>query len=78
MEPNITVLEEAWGEADLGDAPHYMYKEIYEQPDALRQCIAGVWTERWAQVAWGWALTTPPWFKPPRPITRLWNSSLRC
>ena len=41
VEPNITVLENAWGEAELGDAPHYMYKEIYEQPDALRQCIAG-------------------------------------
>lgn len=39
--PNVTVLEEEWGESDLGDAPHYMYKEIYEQPDALRQCIAG-------------------------------------
>ena len=41
VEPSITVLEDAWGEADLGDAPHYMYKEIYEQPDALRQCISG-------------------------------------
>ena len=41
VEPNITVLEDAWGEAELGDAPHYMYKEIYEQPDALRQCIGG-------------------------------------
>jgi len=41
VEPNITVLEDDWGEAELGDAPHYMYKEIYEQPDALRQCIAG-------------------------------------
>ncbi len=41
VEPSITVLEEAWGEAELGDAPHYMHKEIYEQPDALRQCIAG-------------------------------------
>jgi len=39
--PNVTVLEEEWGESDLGDAPHYMYKEIYEQPDAVRQCIAG-------------------------------------
>lgn len=41
VEPSITVLEDAWGEAELGDAPHYMYKEIYEQPDALRQCISG-------------------------------------
>ena len=41
VNPDITVLEEEWGEAELGDAPHYMYKEIHEQPDALRQCIAG-------------------------------------
>jgi len=41
VEPNVTVLEEAWSESELGDAPHYMHKEIYEQPDALRQCIAG-------------------------------------
>ena len=41
IEPNVTVVEDSWGEAELGDAPHYMYKEIYEQPDALRQCIAG-------------------------------------
>lgn len=41
IEPNVTVVEDSWGEAELGDAPHYMYKEIYEQPDALRQCITG-------------------------------------
>ena len=41
VEPNVTVVEDSWGEAELGDAPHYMYKEIYEQPDALRQCITG-------------------------------------
>ncbi len=40
-QPNVTVLEEEWGESELGDAPHFMLKEIYEQPDALRQCIAG-------------------------------------
>lgn len=41
VQPDIHVLEDSWGESELGDAPHYMYKEIYEQPDALRQCIAG-------------------------------------
>jgi glucosamine--fructose-6-phosphate aminotransferase (isomerizing) len=41
VQPNMMVLEDSWGESELGDAPHYMYKEIYEQPDALRQCIAG-------------------------------------
>jgi glucosamine--fructose-6-phosphate aminotransferase (isomerizing) len=41
VQPDIHVMEDEWGESDLGDAPHYMLKEIYEQPDALRQCIAG-------------------------------------
>jgi glucosamine--fructose-6-phosphate aminotransferase (isomerizing) len=38
---NITTLEEDWGEADLGEFPHFMLKEIHEQPEALRQCISG-------------------------------------
>lgn len=37
----ITTLEDDWGVADIGDYPHFMLKEIYEQPDALRQCISG-------------------------------------
>ena len=37
----MTVIEDDWGEAELGDYPHYMLKEIYEQPDALRRCISG-------------------------------------
>ncbi len=40
-EASITVLEDEWGEADLGDFPHFMLKEIFEQPDALRHCISG-------------------------------------
>ena len=36
-----TVLESDWGESDLGEFPHFMLKEIYEQPDALRHCISG-------------------------------------
>ena len=36
----ITTIDESWGEAELGDYPHYMIKEIYEQPEALRQCIS--------------------------------------
>ena len=39
--PDITVLEENWGDSDLGEFPHFMLKEIYEQPDALRHCISG-------------------------------------
>ncbi|MBT4060315.1 MAG: glutamine--fructose-6-phosphate transaminase (isomerizing) [Euryarchaeota archaeon] len=37
----VTTIDESWGEADLGDFPHFMLKEIYEQPEALRQCISG-------------------------------------
>ena len=36
-----TVLESDWGESELGEYPHFMLKEIYEQPDALRHCISG-------------------------------------
>ncbi len=36
-----TVLESDWGESELGEFPHFMLKEIYEQPDALRHCISG-------------------------------------
>ena len=37
----VTTLEDNWGEAELGDFPHYMLKEIHEQPEALRHCISG-------------------------------------
>ena len=36
-----TTLEDDWGESELGDFPHFMLKEIYEQPEALRHCING-------------------------------------
>ncbi len=37
----LTVIEDEWGEADMAGFPHYMLKEIHEQPEALRRCIAG-------------------------------------
>lgn len=37
----VLELEEEWGDAELGDFPHYMLKEIHDQPDALRQCLSG-------------------------------------
>ena len=37
----MTVIEDDWGEAELGDYSHYMLKEIDEQPEALRRCISG-------------------------------------
>ncbi|MEC8540406.1 MAG: glutamine--fructose-6-phosphate transaminase (isomerizing) [Candidatus Thermoplasmatota archaeon] len=41
FDTDITLLEEEWQEAELGKFEHYMLKEIYEQPDSLRQCISG-------------------------------------
>ena len=41
IDTNVTLLENEWGVADLGDYPHFMLKEIYEQPEALRQCVRG-------------------------------------
>ena len=38
---NIEILEEEWGTGERGDFPHFMLKEIYEQPEALRQCLRG-------------------------------------
>lgn len=37
----VTTLDDDWGEAELGDYPHFMLKEINEQPEALRQCLTG-------------------------------------
>ena len=39
--PSVEVLEEDWGDAERGDFPHFMLKEIHEQPEALRQCLRG-------------------------------------
>jgi len=40
-ESPVHELEEDWGDAELGDFPHFMLKEIHEQPEALRQCLSG-------------------------------------
>ena len=37
----VTTIEQSWGVADIGDFPHFMLKEIHEQPESLRQCISG-------------------------------------
>ncbi len=38
---DVHELEEDWGDGERGDFPHFMLKEIHEQPEALRQCISG-------------------------------------
>jgi glucosamine--fructose-6-phosphate aminotransferase (isomerizing) len=41
VESLVHTLDDDWGDAELGDFPHYMLKEIHEQPEAIRQCISG-------------------------------------
>ncbi len=40
-EAAVQELEGDWGDGELGDFPHFMLKEIHEQPEALRQCLSG-------------------------------------
>jgi glucosamine--fructose-6-phosphate aminotransferase (isomerizing) len=41
LTPEIRELEFDLDQIELGGFPHYMLKEIHEQPEALRQCIQG-------------------------------------
>ena len=37
----VETLEAEWAEAEKGDFPNFMLKEIHEQADALRRCLSG-------------------------------------
>ena len=39
--PRLRELEVSLDEIELGDYPHYMLKEIMEQPQAVRRCLRG-------------------------------------
>ncbi|MBI3860598.1 MAG: glutamine--fructose-6-phosphate transaminase (isomerizing) [Planctomycetia bacterium] len=39
--PSITVLDQSAGDSELGDYPHYMIKEIYEQPTTIENALRG-------------------------------------
>jgi glucosamine--fructose-6-phosphate aminotransferase (isomerizing) len=41
LSPKISQLEMDLDEIELGSFEHYMLKEIYEQPDAIRRCLKG-------------------------------------
>jgi glutamine---fructose-6-phosphate transaminase (isomerizing) len=51
--PEIRELEYDLGQIDLGTFEHYMLKEIYEQPQALRVCLRGRVDTRAGQVVLG-------------------------
>jgi len=41
LSPKVMQLEIDLQEIELGDFEHYMLKEIYEQPEAIRRCLKG-------------------------------------
>jgi glucosamine--fructose-6-phosphate aminotransferase (isomerizing) len=45
----VTISEE-WVDADKGNHPHFMLKEIYEQPMTLRRCMTGRLLENTAKL----------------------------
>ncbi|MCP4835732.1 MAG: glutamine--fructose-6-phosphate transaminase (isomerizing) [Phycisphaera sp.] len=51
--PEIRELEVEIEQIELGDYDHYMLKEIYEQPRALRLCLKGRIDERAGQIKLG-------------------------
>ncbi len=53
ISPKIRELEFDLGQIDLGGYEHYMLKEIYEQPGALRLCLRGRTNSRDGQVVLG-------------------------
>ncbi len=56
---NIQVLQAEEGEASLGGYPHYMLKEIYEQPESIRNAMRGRLDEEDATAVFGGLNLTP-------------------
>jgi glucosamine--fructose-6-phosphate aminotransferase (isomerizing) len=53
VSPVITQLENKLEEYELGDFPHYMLKEIFEQPNSIRNCLRGRAEQREGRIVLG-------------------------
>jgi glutamine---fructose-6-phosphate transaminase (isomerizing) len=53
VSPVISQLENKLEEYELGDYEHYMLKEIFEQPTAVRNCLRGRAEQREARIVFG-------------------------
>jgi glucosamine--fructose-6-phosphate aminotransferase (isomerizing) len=53
VSPVISQLENKLEEYELGDYEHYMLKEIFEQPTAVRNCLRGRAEQREARIVLG-------------------------
>src|SRR6056297_1218908 len=59
IRPEIQPLEPQAGETSLEGFPHYMLKEIYEQPDAIRNAMRGRLDDQDATAVFGGLNLTP-------------------
>ena len=53
LDPSITVLDQSTGDSELGEFPHYMLKEIYEQPTTIENAMRGRLDEDAATAVFG-------------------------
>ncbi len=53
VSPTISQLEHKLEEYELGDYEHYMLKEIFEQPNAIRNCLRGRAEQREGRIVLG-------------------------
>ncbi len=53
VNPVISQLENKLEEYELGDFEHYMLKEIFEQPNAIRNCLSGRAEQREGRIVLG-------------------------
>ncbi len=53
ISPVVSQLENKLEEYELGDYEHYMLKEIFEQPNALRNCLRGRAEQREGRIVLG-------------------------
>src|SRR5256885_3140066 len=53
VSPVIQQLESKLEEYELGDYPHYMLKEIFEQPNSIRNCLRGRVEQRDGRIVLG-------------------------
>ncbi len=53
ISPTVSQLENKLEEYELGDYPHYMLKEIFEQPHAINNCLRGRAEQREGRIVLG-------------------------
>ena len=63
IQHSVEILDAELGDVDLGDFKHYMLKEIFEQPESLRNAMRGRLSEDDATAVFGGLNLTPQQFR---------------